>query len=155
MNKLQDALEIWDNGAVSPFNPPTEDIVSWLQDFFAHTGAKRRIATQWTYQGQRYESKNCPVPIPDYSGLVYAAENWKRWVVLNPDGTTRFTIGVPKIRPQSSPADGELGEPRYMKGSPPYIMYGEGSDGYRDDCRFFFNMNTGMLEHVELVRRHW
>lgn len=155
MEKLKDAVEVWDNSVVSPFNPPTEDIVAWLSDFFSRTGARKRIATQWTYKGRIYESKDCPVPVPDYSGLVYPTKDWKRWIVLNPDGTTRFTIEVPKISPQSPPENGELGEPKYMKGQPPYIMYGEGSDGSRDDCRFFFNMHTGQLENVELAGRHW
>jgi hypothetical protein len=155
MDRFQDVVEIWDNGAVSPINPPAEDIVAWLSDFFARTGARMRVATQWTFQGRKYESEKCPVPIPDYSGLVYPTKDWKQWIVLNPDGTTRLTIDVPKIRLQSSPENGELGEPRYMEGKPPHIMYGEGSDGYRDDCRFFFNMHTGQLENVELVGRHW
>lgn len=42
-----------------------------------------------------------------------------------------------------------------MKGMPTHIMYGEGGDGIRNDCRFFFNMHTGKLENVELVGRHW
>lgn len=155
MDKFQDVVEIWDNGAVSPFNPSTEDIVAWLNDFFARTGARRRVATQWTFQGRTYESKHCPVPIPDCSGLVYPTKDWKRWIVLNPDGTTRLTIDVPRVSPKSSPENGELGQPRYMRGNPPYIMYGEGNDGDRDDCRFFFNMHTGQLENVEFAGRHW
>ncbi len=155
MDKFQDAVEVWDNGAVSPFNPPTDDIVAWFNDFFSKTGARKRVATQWIYKERVYQSSNCPVPIPDYSGLVYPTSDWKRWVILNPDGTTRFTIDVPKISQQSSPENGELGEPEHMKGQPTYIMYGEGSDGNRGDCRFFFNMHTGKLENVELVGRHW
>ncbi len=155
MDEIQDAVEVWDNGATSPFNPDAEDIVAWLGDFFARTGARKRITTQWTYKGRKYESRDCPVPIPDYSGLVYPTKDWKQWIVLNPDGTRRFTIEVPGISLQSSTENGELGEPKYLKGMPPHIMYGEGSDGYRDDCRFFFNMHTGQLENVELVGRHW
>lgn len=155
MDKFQGPLEVWDNGATSPFDPVTEDIVAWLSDFFSRTGARKRVATKWTYRGRTFESMECPVPIPDYSGLVYPSKDWKRWIVINPDGTTRFTIEVPKINEQSLPEHGELGEPKYMKGYPPYIMYGEGSDGNRDDCRFFFNMHTGQLEDVQLVGRHW
>lgn len=155
MDKLKDPLVIWDNGAVSPFNPPTEDLVSWLTDFFARTGARKRVATQWTYQGQVHKSENCPVPIPDNSGLVYSTEGRKRWVVLNPDGTVRFTIDVPRITQESLPENGELGEPMHMKGQPPHIMYGEGSDGALDGYRFFFNMHTGQLDDVQLAGRHW
>lgn len=155
MEKLQEAVELWDNGAVSPFNPFADDIVTWFDEFFSKTGAKRRVATRWSYQGHTYENKKCPVPIPDFSGLVYATDEWKQWIVLNPDGTKKFTIGVPRISMQSKPENGELGEPRHMKGDPPHIMYGEGSDGDRADCRFFFNMHTGELENVELVGRHW
>lgn len=155
MEKLQEPLEVWDNGAISAFDPTTEDIVAWLIDFFARTGAKRRVATRWIYHGKKYEDGNCPVPIPDYSGLVYPTQDFKKWIVLNPDGSTKFTIQVPRISSQSLPEKGELGQPRHKKGEPPYIMYGEGSDGDRSDCRFFFNMHTGHLENVELVGRHW
>jgi hypothetical protein len=155
LGKLEDPFEVWDNGAISPFEPVTDNIVAWLNDFFMRTGARKRIGTQWIYQGKKYHSKNCPIPIPDYSGLVYPTQDFKEWIVLNPDGSKKFTIKVPKISLQSSPEKGELGQPRHTKGDPPYIMYGEGSDGDRNDCRFFFNMHTGQLERVDLVARHW
>ncbi len=155
MDKFQDVVRVWDNGAVSPFNPQAEDIVAWLTDFFSRTGARKCVATQWTYQGRRYQSGECPVPIPDFSGLVYPSGDCKRWIVLDPDGTSRFTIEVPKISPKSSPENGEIGIPKHMKGQPAHIMYGEGSDGDRADCRFFFNMHSGQLEKVELVGRPW
>ena len=155
MNKLQNAVELWDSGDTSPFNPPTEDIVAWLDEFFSRTGAKKRVATRWTFQDHVYEDANCPIPIPDMSALVYAVDGWKYWVVLNPDGTKKFTINVPKVNEQSVPELGELGEPRYRQGDPPNIMYGEGSDGYRSDCRFFFDMHTGECISVQFVGRHW
>ena len=155
MEKIKNAVELWDNGAVSQLNPPTEDIVKWLDDFFARTGAKKHIATRWLYEGRAYESAHCPIPISDLSGLVYATDEWKHWVVLNPDNTTKFTIEVPRISAKSVPENGELGEPRHMRGDLPNIMYGEGSDGDRNDCRFYFNMNTGELVRVEFVGRHW
>lgn len=34
MDEVQDVVRVWDNGAVSPFNPQAEDIVAWLTDFF-------------------------------------------------------------------------------------------------------------------------
>jgi hypothetical protein len=155
VDKLQDPFEVWDNGALTPFYPATEDIVTWLTDFFMRTGARKRVGTQWTYQGKKYQSENCPIPIPDHSGLVYPTQDLKKWIVLNPDSTIKFTIQVPKISPESSPEKGELGQPQHKRGGPPYIMYGEGSDGDRNDCRFFFNMRTGRLESVDLVGRHW
>ena len=155
MEQLSGLLKVWDNGALSPFDPKQTDLVEFHNEIRKRTGAKFGVATRWSYQGRTYENEKCPLPIPDFSGLVYATDGWKQWVILNPDGTTKFTIGVPRISMQSKPENGELGEPRHMKGGPPHIMYGEGSDGDRADCRFFFNMHTGELERVELVGRHW
>lgn len=155
MNSLMNPLEVWDNGVVTPLDQQRHDLVEYHRSIRAETGAKFTVATRWTFQGCVYEDSNCPIPIPDMSGLVYAAERWKYWIVLNPDGTKKFTINVPKVNKQSVPKLGELGEPRYRKGDPPNIMYGEGSDGHRDDCRFFFNMHTGECIHVQLVGRHW
>lgn len=155
MEKIQDAFKVWDNDVLSPFDPIAEDIVIWLNDFFARTGAKKTVATQWIYRGKKYRDNNCPIPVPDYSGLVYPIDNFKKWIVLNPNGSMRFTITVPIISSASIPEKGYLGVPLHWREEPSYIMHGEGSDGDRDDCRFFFNMHTGQLETVELVGRHW
>jgi|GEM_PF-4483536 len=155
MEKIQEVFKVWDNEVLSPFDPITEDIVVWLEDFFARTGAKKQIATQWIYKGRKYRDSHCPVPIPDFSGLVYTVDNFKNWIVLNPDGSIKFTIKVPKTSPASEPEKGYLGSPRYWKGKAPHIMHGEGSDGDRDGYRFFFNLHTGQLENFELVGRHW
>nr|CCA80178.1 hypothetical protein BDB_80572 [blood disease bacterium R229] len=50
------------------------------------------------------------------SGLVYATQGWKTWVVLNPNGTQRFVIQVPRISEKSVPDQGDLGEPLPLKG---------------------------------------
>lgn len=152
---LENLLDVWDNGVLSPFDQGRPDLVEFHNEIREKTGAKFRIATRWTYQGKTFEDPNCPVPIPDMSGLVYATEGWKRWVVLNADSTMRLMIDVPRISSRSVPGKGELGIPRHMKSDPLNVMYGEGGDGDRDDCRFFFNMHTGLLDHVELVGRHW
>lgn len=157
MGKIENVFELWDNGATSS---PSDrdgavDRMKWWDDFFATSGAKRLVATRWTYQGNTYEDPNCPIPIPDGSGLVYTTMGWKTWVVLNPDGTRRLVIHVPRISKDSIPQQGELGEPRHMKGEPSHVMYGEGGDGHRYDCRFRFDMHTGELLQVENVGRHW
>jgi len=155
MENLTQTLKVWNNGVTSPFNPERPDFVEFQDEIRNKTGAKFGISTRWIYQGKTYENAHCPIPIPDLSGLVYATDEWKRWVVLNPDNTTKFIIDVPRISAKSVPENGELGEPKYMKGDLPNIMYGEGSDGDRNDCRFYFNMHTGELLRVEIVGRHW
>lgn len=152
---LTEPLKVWDNGITTVFDMERPDLVEFHEEIRRKTGAKFGVATRWTFQGRIYEDTNCPMPIPDMSGLVYAVDGWKHWVVLNPDGTKKFTINVPKVNDQSAPDIGELGEPRYRKGDPPNIMYGEGSDGHRDDCRFFFDMHTGECINVQFVGRHW
>jgi hypothetical protein len=155
MDHLTEPLKVWNNGATSPFNPELADLVEFHEEFRNRTGANFGVATRWTFHGRTDEDANCPVPIPDLSGLVYATDGWKQWVVLNPDGTKQFTVKVPRISAQSVPEKGELGDPRHMKDDPLHIMYGEGSDGDRGDCRFFFDMHIGELVHAELVGRQW
>jgi hypothetical protein len=155
VERLTNPCKVWDNGVVTPFNIERLDLVEFHNKIREETGAKFGIATRWSYQGRFYENTKCPVPIPDMSGLVYTSDKWKRWIVLSPDGGIKLVIDVPQISAKSMPENGELGEPRHMKDDPPHVMYGEGSDGNRDDCRFFFNMHTGLLERVELVGRHW
>lgn len=65
MDKLQDPFEVWDNGTLTPFYPAMEDIVTWLTDFFMRTGARKRVGTQWTYQG-----KNTKVKIARFRYLI-------------------------------------------------------------------------------------
>lgn len=152
---ISNPLEVWDNGMTSPLEPSRDDLVEHHAAFRARTGASFAIATQWTYQGVTYESSHRPIPIPDMSGLVYATRGWKQWVVLNPDGTENFVVNVPRVSSRSVPEEGDLGEPRHMKGDPLHVMYGEGSDGDRYDCRFFFDLHTGQLVRVQHVGRHW
>ncbi|MCM0044459.1 MAG: hypothetical protein NBV65_07505 [Burkholderiaceae bacterium] len=152
---LSKPLEVWNNGLLAPLEPWRLDLVEFHNEIRRNTGAKFCVATRWTYQDSTFENPNCPVPIPDMSGLVYATAGWKQWVVINPDGTTKLVINVPRVSNLSVPENGELGMPRHMTSTPLNIMYGEGSDGYRDDCRFFFDMHTGLLERVEFVGRHW
>ena len=124
MEKIQDAFKVWDNDVLSPFDPIAEDIVIWLNDFFARTGAKKTVATQWIYQGKKYRDGHCPIPVPDYSGLVYPIDNFKKWIVLNPDGSMRFTITVPIISSASIPEKGYLGPPLHWGEEPSNIMHG-------------------------------
>ncbi|WP_137926625.1 hypothetical protein [Cupriavidus sp. 2SB] len=157
MEKICSVLEIWDTGATSSKEEreAASDRMQWWDDFYARTGARKIVGTRWTYKGITYEDKNRPVPVPDMSGLVYAAPDLKSWTVLNPDGTRRFCIAVPKLSENSVPQNGELGIPKHMKGDPTNVMYGEGSDGDRCDCRFIFDMNNGELVKVEFLGKHW
>ncbi|MHA6878501.1 hypothetical protein [Ralstonia pseudosolanacearum] len=157
MNKIESVLEMWDNGVTSSAEErdAAVDRMKWWDDFYATSGARKQVATRWTYQGNTYEDSNCPKPIPDMSGLVYATHDWKTWVVLNPDGTQRFVIQVPRISEKSVPDQGDIGEPLPLKGGAKHVMYGEGGDGERHDCRFYFNMHTGELMKVDFVGRHW
>ncbi|WP_205569978.1 hypothetical protein [Ralstonia solanacearum] len=157
VKKIENVLELWDNGFTSSAEErdAAVDRMKWWDDFYEISGARKQIATRWTYQGNTYEDSNCPRPIPDMSGLVYATSGWKTWIVLNPDGTQRVVIHVPRISEKSIPENGDLGEPHHMKGDALHVMYGEGGDGDRDDCRFHFDMHTGELLQVDLVGRHW
>lgn len=128
---------VWDNGVITPLDLEWSDLVEFHNAIRKKTGARFGVATRWTYAGHTYEDANCAVPIPDMSGLVYATARWKRWVILNPEGVTKLVITVPRINFESDPEKGEFGEPRYVEGNPLHIMYGEGSDGSRHDCRFF------------------
>lgn len=150
MEGISNVLEVFDNGTAFPYASTYDS----REDHRLRTGANATVATRWTYFGKTYENELCPAPIPDMSGLVYASKDWKTWVVLNPNGLQRFVIRVPRISAQSVPEDGNLGDPRHMRGAPLYIMCGEGSDGDRDDCRFHFDMRTGQLVGVDLVGRH-
>lgn len=152
---ITDVVKVWDNGTETPFDPYRPDLVEYHNSVRFQTGAKFGVATSWKYNGSVYQDSNSPTPIPDMSGLVYVAPGWKQWVIVNPDSSIRVVIDVPHVREHSNPAKGDLGEPRYFKGDPLHIMYGEGSDGYHNDCRFFFNMHTGELLRTEFMSRHW
>ncbi|CBJ34814.1 hypothetical protein [Ralstonia solanacearum] len=148
---IENVVEVFDNGVDLEYGLSYEA----REALKLNTGAKFPVATRWTYYGHVYEDANCPKPIPDMSGLVYATQGWKTWVVLNPNGTQRFVIQVPRISEKSVPDQGDLGEPLPLKGGAMHVMYGEGGDGERHDCRFYFNMHTGELMKVDFVGRHW
>lgn len=160
MKTIEDVVEVYANGKCIPFFLPERvqavNPVAWDAQYRKQIGAELPVvATRWVHEGRVYEDPNCPIPIPDMSGLVYATPGWKQWVVLNPDGTTRFFIDVPLVREDSNPSQGYLGEPSHFKGDPLHLMYGEGSDGHQDDCRFYFDMHTGQLLRTHFVSRHW
>jgi hypothetical protein len=155
MGRIENPAEVWDNGVETPIDIHRREVVAYHRSIRLKTGAKYIVATRWEFRGKTYENSHHPLPIPDFSGLVYATDEWRRWIVLAPDGIQRSVIEVPRISDHSKPEAGELGEPRYLEGDPPHIMYGEGSDGDRDDCRFFFDMHTCKLLRVQLVGRHW
>jgi len=154
-SRITDVMRVWDNGIATSFDPYRADLVQYNESIRLQTGAKYGVATKWHFNGKIYEDSHSPMPIPDMSGLVYATPGWKQWVVINPDGTTRFLIDVPHVREHSNPSEGYLGDPRHSKGDSLHLMYGEGSDGYQDDCRFFFDMHTGQLLRTHFVGRHW
>lgn len=144
MDRLEDPIEVWDNGIELPCRPLTEETAAWMEDLSVLAGAHRRIATRWRFRNEFYESRHCPRPIPDRSGLVYAIEGWKAWVVLRPDASTKFVITVPRLSHESMPDHGDLGHPREMQDGPPHVMFGDGSDGHRR-YRFYFDMRNGRL----------
>ena len=160
MGHIENVVEVYANGKVIPFDPPERrmavDPIAWDRQHRESIGAELPItATRWQYNGHSYESSNCPIPIPDMSGLVYATEGWKQWIILHPDGSVRSIIDVPRITEQSVPELGYLGDPRHDKGAPLYLMYGEGSDGDKDAYRFTFDMRTCKLLRADFVGRHW
>lgn len=157
---IEDVVEVYANGKVIPMDPPERriaiDPLAWDRQFREARGAKLPIvATRWKHNGQTYENSNCPVPIPDMSGLVYATTGWKQWVVLQPDGSIKSVIDVPRVNEQSVPELGYLGDPSHDKDAPLHIMYGEGSDGDKDAYRFTFDMRTCTLLRAHFVGRHW
>lgn len=160
MGRIDEVVEVYANGRVAAMNPPDRllalDPVAWDRKNRHMLGAELPIiATGWKHNGRYYEDSNCPIPIPDMSGLVYATAGWKQWVVLHPDGTVKAIIDVPKVTEQSVPALGNLGDPIHAKGAPLHIMYGEGSDGDKDGFRFTFDMHTCKLLKADFVGRHW
>ena len=151
MNKIENVLEVLDNRATIPFGLSYEE----REHRKSELRATHQISTRWTYLGSTYEDLNCPQPLPDGSGLVYATDGWKTWVVLNPMGQQRLTICVPRISNRSKPENGEIGQPSYRSDLPKHVMYGEGGDGDRNDVRFYFDMRDGTLLRAEFVGRHW
>lgn len=151
MNKIENIFEVFENGSTLPYGLKYEERESQKNQL----GAKYTVATRWTYLGETYDDPNCPVPIPDGSGLVYATKGWKSWIVLEPNGRKNFEIKVPKLSQSSKPNEGELGAPQYRPDMPSHVMYGEGGDGDRYDVRFYFDMRSGNLVRTEFVGRHW
>lgn len=154
MKVIKDVTEVFDNGTSLPLYSPQRlsapNPQAWRRQAMRELRARYRVATRWTYRGRIYEDRNCPTPLPDMSGLVYATKSWKKWIVLDPEGHRRLEIRVPRISDHSMPEDGHLGIPEPVHGGPYNVMYGDGSDGHRDDCRFFFDMHAGVLLRVEL-----
>jgi hypothetical protein len=148
-------FKVWDNNVETSLDPYRTDLVEYNEDVRQRTGARYGVGTRWVFDGKSYQDANSPIPIPDMTGLVYATAGWRQWVVLNPDGSTKTIIEVPHVREHSQPEAGYLGAPSHFKGDPRHIMYGEGSDGYREDCRFIFDMHTCKLLRAEFVPLHW
>jgi hypothetical protein len=154
-NRITNVLKVWDNGIETPFDPSRPDLVEYHDSIRSETGAKFGVATKWTFNGSVHQDANSPVPIPDMSGLVYTTAGWKQWVVLNPDGTIRSIIDVPRVNENSAPEVGYLGDPLHDAKAPLHIMYGEGSDGCKEGYRFTFDMNTCKLLRADFIARHW
>ena len=152
-DRVRNPVRVWNDGSTTPFHEPTRDIMKWIYQTIAPEKTRYQVATRWMFHNEIMENRRCPVPIPDRSGLVYTAPGGKYWIVLKPDGTLRFRIPVPQVTRRSVPSDGYLGEPRRSLNEDNYIMYCDGSDGDRDDFRFFFNMRTGRLVQVHLNGR--
>jgi hypothetical protein len=150
---LRNPKRIWNDGSVTPFYEPTRDIMKWISQKIGPEKTHYPVATRWTFQGEVLENRHCPAPIPDRSGLVYVTPGGRYWIVLKPDGTLKFRIPVPQVTRRSVPSDGFLGEPKRSLNEDNYIMYCDGSDGDRDDFRFFFNMRNGRLVQVHLNGR--
>lgn len=151
--RVRNPLRIWNDGSITPFFEPTRDILEWIYQSLGPEKTRFPVATRWKFQNEILENRHCPVPIPDMSGLVYATPGGRYWIVLNPDGTVRFRIPVPQVTRRSVPSAGFLGEPQRSANEDKYIMYCDGSDGDRDDFRFFFNMRNGRLVQVHLNGR--
>ena len=152
-DRVNNALRVWNDGSVTPFFEPTRDILEWIYQTMGPDKTRYPVATRWKFQEEELENRHCPVPIPELSGLVYATPGGRYWIVLRPDGTLRFRIPVPQVTRRSVPSNGYLGEPRRSLNEDDYIMYCDGSDGDRDDFRFFFNMRNGRLIQVHLNGR--
>jgi hypothetical protein len=150
---IKNPVRVWNDGSVSRFHEPTRDIMKWIYQLIGPDKTRFQVSTRWKFQDEVIEDQHCPVPIPDRSGLVYVTPGGRYWNVLKPDGTLRFRIPVPQVTRRSVPADGYLGEPKRSLNEDNYIMYCDGSDGDRDDFRFFFNMRNGRLVQVHLNGR--
>jgi hypothetical protein len=98
MSKLENVLEVWDNGATCPEFGEVKKLyqhpVQWVDDFCRKTGAIKPVATRWTFDGQTYESSYRPVPLYQSNCLVEFHNDASELVVLNPNGTIRH-----KVRP--------------------------------------------------------
>ena len=152
-DRVRNPVRVWNDGSTTTFHEPTRDIMKWIYQTIGPEKTRYQVATRWTFRNEVMENRHCPVPIPDRSGLVYATPGGKYWIVLKPDGTLRFRIPVPQVTRRSTPSEGYLGEPRRSLNEDNYIMYCDGSDGDRDDFRFFFNMRNGRLVQVRLNGR--
>jgi hypothetical protein len=150
---VRNPVRVWNDGSITPFYEPTRDIMKWISEKIGPEKTRYPVATRWKFQSEVLENRHCPAPIPDRSGLVYVTPGGRYWIVLKPDGTLRFRIPVPQVTRRSVPSDGYLGEPRRSLNEDKYIMYCDGSDGDRDDFRFFFNMRNGRLVQVHLNGR--
>ncbi len=153
MNKVEQLECVWDNGLSTPEQLSLEE----LQLFIDQTGARRVVARRWLSNNVRYKTHHQVRLLQDQSGLVFYENDdpqSRRLVVMNGDGSRRFTLGVPRIDNNSHPAKGYLSLP------PSSARFGgidwgcEGNDGYTDYL-FDFDWNTGKLLRYARPSRPW
>ncbi len=153
MNKIKFLEYLWDNGLSTSADLSVQEI----QEFKSRTSANRVIARKWVSEGNCYQTHHQARLLQDRSGLVFYQNDDPRTghlVVVNSDGTTRFTLGVPRIDSNSCPQEGYLSLP------PSSVHFGgiewgcEGNDGYTDYL-FDFDWSTGKLLRFARPSRPW
>jgi hypothetical protein len=152
-DKIERLEYVWDNGVSTPAELSVEEI----QEFKSRTSARRVIARKWFSDEWAYQTHHQVRLLQDRSGLVYYQNDdpqTGRLVVMNSDGTQRFTIGAPRIDANSRPEDGYLALPpssAHFGG----IEWGcEGNDGHTDYL-FDFDWQTGALLRYARPTRPW
>lgn len=154
MNTVSHVEHIWDTGITTPYDMDGDDVY----EFKEKTKSSRVIGVQWQYGGIVYKLDSYLYLLPDFSGFIDCGDGCKTWTVLNGDNTIRCVVGVPRVRDESVIETGYLGWPtednRHFFPERDAI-YGEGSDGFADNCRFFFDSVTFEFLRVDFVGSGW
>jgi hypothetical protein len=103
---------VWDTGLLTPYDIHKEQ-PDFYEKFKKRTGSTRVVALRWTHLGQIHEWPGSSSLLPDRTGLVvpsihHPEGGYSELALINPDGSLRFTIGIPRIDERSKPEQGRF-----------------------------------------------